>query len=292
MSIEERVTQFNSNRELKLDPVAAKNIYLHPGIRPYQRELAINGLLHSALIAIPTGAGKTFIAAMIAINLLNWYPESKVLFLAPKKPLVDQQAEEFRSLLNIECLSVTGTQKPEQRRRLYPSHRLIFATPHVIINDIESGIFPLERLACVLVDEAHRATGSRDPSGVVVDRLPPSCRIIGLTATPGDKVQQLITRLRLSLVDHRSRADLAAFLHGSEERALVILPQGQWKVLQSVHAQLIEAIWNRIKVRVLSRSKNIFPSSLFHFWPPDLGSCAADASTHRTDAAILDQTPR
>ncbi|MCK4884323.1 MAG: DEAD/DEAH box helicase, partial [Candidatus Diapherotrites archaeon] len=44
----------------------------------------------STLVVAPTALGKTVIAAMVSADILNKNPDSKILFLAPTKPLVEQ----------------------------------------------------------------------------------------------------------------------------------------------------------------------------------------------------------
>ncbi len=48
---------------------------------------------HNTLVSLPTGLGKTLIAAVVMYNLQRWFPTGKAIFLAPTKPLVHQQVE-------------------------------------------------------------------------------------------------------------------------------------------------------------------------------------------------------
>jgi len=65
--------------------------------RPYQRAMAKVALLHNTLVALPTGLGKTYVAAVVMYNFLRWFPGGKAVFLAPTKPLVHQQARRARN---------------------------------------------------------------------------------------------------------------------------------------------------------------------------------------------------
>lgn len=54
------------------------------------------GVLH-----LPTGLGKTFIAAVVMYNFYRWYPSGKVIFTAPTKPLVAQQISACFNVMGI-----------------------------------------------------------------------------------------------------------------------------------------------------------------------------------------------
>jgi ATP-dependent DNA helicase MPH1 len=77
--------------------------------RDYQFNISRNCLFDNTLVALPTGLGKTFIAGVVMLNcellsllrwflplvyaVYRWFPDGKVVFVAPTKPLVAQQVE-------------------------------------------------------------------------------------------------------------------------------------------------------------------------------------------------------
>ena len=70
--------------------------YVYPTnyeVRDYQFNIVKKCLFKNTLVSLPTGLGKTFIAAVLMYNYYRWYPDKKVVFLAPTKPLVAQQIE-------------------------------------------------------------------------------------------------------------------------------------------------------------------------------------------------------
>ena len=69
--------------------------------RDYQYEIATTALLHNTLVVLPTGLGKTLIAAVVMFNFYRWFPHGKILFLAPTRPLVEQQADACHQKLGI-----------------------------------------------------------------------------------------------------------------------------------------------------------------------------------------------
>ena len=52
-------------------------------------------LYQNTLVTLPTGLGKTFIAAVVMYNYFRWFPDAKIVFMAPTKPLVAQQVRFF-----------------------------------------------------------------------------------------------------------------------------------------------------------------------------------------------------
>ena len=148
---------------------ANENFISHPLIkrnfvsrREYQEAIFINCLNHNCLVVIPTGLGKTIIALMLAVHRLTEIPNSKVIFLAPTKPLVDQH---YKSFLNLTLLppdslqSLTGTTPPEKRRSAWSQTRVAFMTPQVLQNDIISGLYSIKDVSLIIFDECHRAVG-------------------------------------------------------------------------------------------------------------------------------------
>lgn len=59
--------------------------------RAYQVNICNTAIHNNTLVAIPTGTGKTLIAAVVMYNFYRWFPTGKIIFLAPTKPLVSQQ---------------------------------------------------------------------------------------------------------------------------------------------------------------------------------------------------------
>ena len=59
--------------------------------RSYQHSICRTALFHNTLVSIPTGFGKTLIGAVTIRNLLRWFPRGQAVFMAPTRPLVQQQ---------------------------------------------------------------------------------------------------------------------------------------------------------------------------------------------------------
>ena len=58
--------------------------------RLYQETILASAIDKNTLVVLPTGLGKTHIFLMLAIHRLTKFPESKILFLGPTRPLITQ----------------------------------------------------------------------------------------------------------------------------------------------------------------------------------------------------------
>ncbi len=191
----------------------------HPLVKPdtieqrlYQLSLAGEALKKSTLIVLPTGLGKTIIALLVMVSSL---PKGKVLLLSPTKPLVEQHAAFFRNSLNIppeEVVLFTGNTPPGKRKSMWDNARIVVSTPQVIENDLLGKKIDLEKISCIIFDEAHRATG--DYSYVYIAekyaRQSKEPLVLGITASPGsdpEKIQEVCTNLRVSAIEARTDSD-------------------------------------------------------------------------------------
>ncbi|TFF96426.1 MAG: DEAD/DEAH box helicase [Promethearchaeota archaeon] len=175
--------------------------------RAYQENIFINCLNHNSLVVIPTGLGKTIIALMLAVHRLTEYPKSKVIFLAPTKPLVNQHYETFKDLTTIDSealKSITGSISPDERKELWSEVKIAFMTPQVLQNDIISNHYSLDGVSLIIFDECHRAVGDYAYCFLAKKYIDSSNhpQILGLTASPGS-TEQKINEIKQNLfIDH------------------------------------------------------------------------------------------
>lgn len=192
-------------------------------IRDYQYNIVHKALFNNILVALPTGLGKTFIAAAVMMNWFNWTTDAQIVFLAPTKPLVAQQIEACFNIAGIprsQTTLMTGEIPPDVRSEEWQRKRVFFMTPQTMINDLKTGIADPKRIVLVVVDEAHKATGNYAYVEVVrfLRRFNQSFRVLALTATPGssvEAVQKVIDGLDISRVEIRTEdsLDIQKFVH-------------------------------------------------------------------------------
>jgi ERCC4-related helicase len=180
--------------------------------REYQRKIAEVACSKNTLVVLPTGLGKTVIAVIVAARVLERSPESKVVVLAPTRPLVLQHLRAFGAQLNLpegSMVALTGTVDPGERELLWMKSRVIFATPQTIYNDVRHGRISLREVALAVFDEAHRSV--RDYTytklATAYRETAKSPLIMGLTASPGaskEKVNEIKRNLFIEMVEARS----------------------------------------------------------------------------------------
>jgi len=197
----------------------ASSTWIYPGskgFRKYQFFICRSSLFFNTLVCLPTGLGKTFIAATVMYNYYRWFKEGLIFFLAPTKPLVDQQYNAFMEIIigfnESHIGQLTGKQNKKERRKAYTTARIFFMTPQTLANDLKNGLLDKQKVTCIVFDEAHRATGNY-AYGVIVKELMEAkigYRVLALSATPGpniESIQQIIENLCIVRVEVRSEED-------------------------------------------------------------------------------------
>ncbi len=181
-------------------------------LRRYQESIIARAIEENTLVVLPTGLGKTIVAAMVAAHRLHKYPNSRVLFLAPTKPLVVQHKKTFHELLNVEELAVlTGNDPVKKRREKWGENSILFATPQTIENDIIRGL-DLSDVSLIVFDEAHRATGSYSYAPIAEEYVKKSHfpLTLALTASPSsekEKVAEVCKNLHIRYVEAKTDLD-------------------------------------------------------------------------------------
>ncbi|RME77636.1 DEAD/DEAH box helicase [Candidatus Woesearchaeota archaeon] len=164
--------------------------------RLYQQTILNTTTLKNTLVVLPTGLGKTVIALLTLLNRLKNYPNSKILVLAPTRPLIDQHFKSFSEHLFIDAdrfALLTGAVKAQKREQKFKDAQIIFSTPQGIENDLIMNRISLKDVSLVVFDEAHRATGNYAYSFIAEHYMNQASnpRILALTASPGSKTQAI-----------------------------------------------------------------------------------------------------
>ncbi|KAH7035089.1 uncharacterized protein B0I36DRAFT_264216 [Microdochium trichocladiopsis] len=240
--------------------VEAMQTWIYPtnigAIRDYQYSIVKNGLFNNTLVALPTGLGKTFIAATIMLNYFRWTKTAKIVFVAPTKPLAQQQVDACFHTVGIprsQTTLLTGEVSPALRVEEWQTKRVFFMTPQTLENDLSSGYADPKSICLLVVDEAHRATGNYSYVKVVnfIQRFSSSFRILALTATPGSKVegvQDVIDNLHISHVEIRTEEsiDIRPYIHGRDEDIVLLDPSDEMQEIQRLFSTALKPIVDKL----------------------------------------------
>lgn len=148
-------------------------------LRSYQQEAVDATIRHityslaSAVIVLPTGAGKSLVVAELA-RLIREASKKSVLVMAPQKELVIQNRIKFESYgFKASIYSASAGAKSLR-------HPVVFGSPGSIVNDLHKfGDF-----AAIIIDEAQGITATVQLIIEVLKQRNPNLRVIALTATP------------------------------------------------------------------------------------------------------------
>jgi Fanconi anemia group M protein len=181
-------------------------------LRLYQESILGTASAKNTLAVLPTGLGKTAIAAMLIKHRLSLYPKSKVVFLAPTKPLVEQHERTLKEFLGG-AISFSGSIPPSKRVELWESNNVFVSTPQGFENDVISNKISLKDVSLIVFDEAHRAVG--DYAYVFIAKkygeIADNPRILGLTASPGSDEETILSvcdNLGIEELEYRSGDDV------------------------------------------------------------------------------------
>uniref|UniRef100_A0AAQ4NNH4 Helicase ATP-binding domain-containing protein n=1 Tax=Gasterosteus aculeatus aculeatus TaxID=481459 RepID=A0AAQ4NNH4_GASAC len=218
---------------------SSAKVWIYPTnypIREYQVKISEAALFRNTLVCLPTGLGKTFIAAVVMYNFYRWYPSGKIVFMAPTKPLVAQQIEACYKVMGIpqaHMAELTGTTAANRREDVWRTKRVFFLTPQVMANDLSRDTCPAQQVKCVVIDEAHKALGNHAYCQVIRQLCSQTLqfRILALSATPGGdtkSVQSVISNLLVSHIELRSEESPDIQAH-SHERSVdkMVVPLGE-----------------------------------------------------------------
>jgi endoribonuclease Dicer len=168
-------------------------------LRPYQHECFEHAKNRNTIVNLPTGKGKTLIAAKLINHFLELYPNKKIAFLVPTRPLVAQQAKYCEQ----HCRQASGAQLIVERligedQSHWTQSEWDGCKCHVLlgVSALFQKIFVTDKFVTVsqfslfIFDECHHAVGNSAMSSLMRDAVAPHVsagfeppRILGLTAS-------------------------------------------------------------------------------------------------------------
>ncbi|PAA88896.1 hypothetical protein BOX15_Mlig000965g3 [Macrostomum lignano] len=160
--------------------------------RRYQLEAFAESLQRNLVLVMPTGSGKTLVAALLLARMKILNPSLMGALLVERVPLVFQQAQslELDTGLRVAALCGENATDLSVRRLREGSHDILVATAGLLLSRVlEKRDLELTAFSCIVLDECHHAgTGGHNFSRVLdqLKSLPEGQRprLLGLTASP------------------------------------------------------------------------------------------------------------
>ena len=181
--------------------------------RLYQQVLAADVLKKgNTMIVAPTALGKTIVATLVAADRLDKVKNSKILVLAPSKPLAIQHESTFKEFLTVPCSSITGAVKTDERVKRWEESQIICATPQTVESDLLKGRYSLKDVSLVVFDECYHGVGSYSYVYLASRYVKESKfnLILGLTASPGsdkEKIKEVCDNLYVQNIVVKTEED-------------------------------------------------------------------------------------
>lgn len=227
--------------------------------REYQQKIFETCREKNCLVVLPTGIGKTLVALMLSIHRLKQFPESKVLFLAPTRPLAEQHFAYFQKHLPelfAELTLFTGKVSAKKRRKLWDNSDIIFSTPQCVGNDLKNNLYNLTEISLLIEDECHRCLKNYAYTDIAkrYKEQAEHSKILGLTASPGaDKktITKIANNLGVEAIEVRTResSDVKPYLQELRTEVIKLdFPQELEEIrapLKELHDKKIEELKNR-----------------------------------------------
>lgn len=226
--------------------------------RAYQLAILETAKKKNTLVILPTGLGKTLIALLLAKERLELFPQSKILFLAPTRPLVEQHYHYFKKNFPVEkeMHLFTGKINPEKRAEIWKIAQIIFSTPQCIHNDLKNNLIDLKEVSLLVEDEAHRCLKNYSYTFVAKKYLEEAKnpRILGLTASPGHEVntiREICKNLGIEAIEIRTRQseDVKPYLQKVTYETIKVELSEEFKrireLLKILYDKKIEELVNR-----------------------------------------------
>ncbi|MEM3557282.1 MAG: helicase-related protein, partial [Conexivisphaerales archaeon] len=237
--------------------------------RLYQENIAKSAYGRNTLVILPTALGKTVISALLAAEVLYRHRRSRVLIMAPTRPLVMQHRKSFMAIMKLresDIAFLTGKVPPEHRAAIWGSDaRVIFSTPEVVRNDLLEGRLNLKGFGLVVFDEAHRAV--KEYAYTEIARAYVSQAdfpmILGMTASPGstlERVMDVCRNLYIEKVEFRDEDD-------PDVKPYINKIDIEWEKVQlpESYRQVRSSIWSMLQ----KRARRLYEMKLLKV-PPDM----------------------
>ena len=212
--------------------------------RDYQRELFLSVMRRNTLVCLPTGSGKTLVAAMALSCMKKLNPNKLMVFLVDRVPLVYQQSEYIRSQVpELRVMKLVGEMESPQQKAVHQALAnqevdVLVLTHQIFLNFLAIERNPIVRLSDISVlvfDEAHHSRGRHQYNQIMeyYHGTPSKFKpiVLGLTASPAggvtverttDQLKELLDNLSCEVSTPIESNDLAENVNSPDTLYLTV----------------------------------------------------------------------
>ena len=154
--------------------------------KDYQVTAYIEALQRDLILVLPTGYGKTLVASICAARMKQLNPQSMVLFIVDRVPLVYQQGEAINIDTNLNVCTLTSESNTNLKHRLLnQGHYDVLVATAGAYKAIQNSV-GLHNFCYVIFDECHHAVKGHIYVTILrdIEKCQPRPRLLGLTASP------------------------------------------------------------------------------------------------------------
>ena len=178
--------------------------------RDYQREMFLSAMRGNTLVYLPTGSGKTLIAAMVMSCMKKLNPSKVMVFLVDRIPLAYQQSDYLKSQLpDLKVETLVGEMESPYLRNIHQKLAdkkvdVLILTHQIFLNflaTVENPPIRLSDVSVLVFDEAHHCSGNHPYNQIMKyyketpNRFKPV--VLGLTASPAGELTVERTSVKL-----------------------------------------------------------------------------------------------
>ena len=200
-------------------------------LRRYQQELVerIVGAeaeprRRNAIVYLPTGSGKTMVAARIVEESVRRSPGKFAIFMVNTIPLVFQQAKVFDEFTELRVGHYCGEMSMFNWKEELETKQLVVITAGLLQNLLNERQLSLEDCCILVCDEVHHATKGHPFNQVLKDHFftcttEDQPHFLGLTASPGGEITEEDTRKRIVDLCLNTKAEVTTPQEHADELA-------------------------------------------------------------------------
>jgi ERCC4-related helicase len=246
----------------------------YDSLYPFQKEVFCRAMHHSSIIFLPTGAGKTVIAAAMAAYKVALEPSKKIVFVVNRIPLVSQQANVI-GRYGLRVAQVCGDRKDATSWSTFlaDGFEALVIIDALLIEFIAKYTTTLfDDCSLIVFDEVHHARKSSNYSKLL-QMMDKSARpmVIGLSASPSARENAAKTREALEDLMGVSHCQVVCVLKETADlKHRVAVPAAeavlyQPSMIEKLVDELIKAGLRNFEESFVEKLKRLSPASAFPF---------------------------